>query len=160
MCHAEFESYFEDRSVQIAERALSAYKKRGRSGRALIALMTFSPLSPQPIPKTLDTVQFDDPTKRVNKVVSQFTIGVRKGNHGIRAENILAMLYPVGIKRTDLDATFLTTIDSYGQNRGASAHQSVSVQQPIDPVTEVTMVASLLAEIRKLDLKLQRLVAD
>ncbi len=158
MAHAEFESYFEDRAIQIARNAKTLYMQRGKSGRALVALMTFSQLATQPIPKTLATLNFDDPIARVNKVVLQFTNEVRIRNHGIREGNLLAMLYPIGIRRVDIDATFLNTIDSYGQNRGASAHQSIRVQQPIDPVIEVTMVDNLLIELRKLDLKLQRLI--
>ncbi len=159
LAHAEFEAYFEDRAVQIANRARSSYLKRGRAGRALIALMTFSPLGAQTTPKTLTTTNFDDPHTRVQRVVSQFITEVTKHNHGIKEENILAMLYAIGVKRPEIDATFLNTLNSYARNRGASAHQSIHTQQTIDPVSEVTTVDELVEEIRKLDLKLQRLVS-
>ena len=159
MAHAEFESYFEDRSIQIAANALKSYKRRGHCGRVLAALMTFSPLAPQSPPSSLNTnAKFDDPISRVHRVVAQFSTTVRDLNHGIKEANIIGMLYPIGLTETDLDATFLNTLDSYGQNRGLSAHQSIKAQQPIDPVTELKMVNDLIREVQKLDLKLQALI--
>ncbi|MEI9863695.1 MAG: HEPN domain-containing protein [Limisphaerales bacterium] len=159
MSHAEFESYFEDRAIQIAANALKSYVRRGRSGRVLAALMTFSPLALQSPPSSLNSnAKFDDPISRVHRVVAQFTTEVRDLNHGIKESNIIAMFYPVGVTKADLDATFLNTLNSYGQNRGVSAHQSVKAQQPIDPVTELKMVEDLIREIQKLDLILQALV--
>lgn len=159
LVHAEFESYFEDKAVQIAENALKNYVRKRRTGRVLAALMTFSPLTPQTPPSSLSPKgKFDDPDTRVYRVVAQFTKEVRDLNHGIKEANVISMLYPVGVKKTDLDPTFINTLTSYGHSRGLSAHQSVRAQQPIDPVTELKIVSDLLKEVKSLDLLLQKLI--
>lgn len=159
MAHAEFESYFEDRAVQVAARALKSYKNGKKNfGRVLVSLMAYSPLAPQSPPSSLNPkTKADDPFTRIHRVVAQFTKEVRDSNHGVKEPNIIAMLCPIGISDADLDATFLNTLNSYGQNRGASAHQSIKAQQPIDPVTELKTVHDLLAEVQKLDIKLEAL---
>lgn len=151
LCHAEFESFLEDRSIEIADAALQTFKAKNRTGHALASLMTFSPLSPQSPPASLGWNGIDRPINRVHRVVSQFKAMVSSGNHGIKEANVIAMLYPLGFTETNLDTTLLATLNSYGKNRGSTAHQAAHTQQPIDPVSEVKTVRWILTEFEALD---------
>lgn len=158
LVHAEVEAYLEDRVKEIADRALEVFKKRSRTGRALAALMAFSPLSPQGIPESLTPkIRYEKPLTRVHRIVAQFKAAVAEGNNGIKEVNVIRMCYPIGIEEADLDATFMNTLNSYGASRGDTAHRSFRTQQPIDPVTEVSVVKQLIVELEKLDEKFQLL---
>jgi len=75
-------------------------------------------------------------------------------NHGIREKNLLGMLLPIGIESDDIDATWLATIDGFGQDRGSAAHKSSAVsrtQQPPDPKNEFDRVTYLLQGLKDID---------
>lgn len=158
LVHAEFESYFEDRAIEIADRSLAEFLKSGRTNIVIAALMAFSPLTPQSPPSSLNKIsQIEIPVARVQKIVGHFRKSIREGNHGIKEKNIISIFLPIGLPVAALDPTFLNTLNSYGASRGASAHQSVRTQAPIDPATETRTVSDLLKEIAKLDLHIQLL---
>ncbi|MDH4029199.1 MAG: hypothetical protein OEU95_10250, partial [Nitrospirota bacterium] len=64
---------------------------------------------------------------------------------------------PLGINHNDIDATWLTTMDSYGNNRGLVAHKSSSVQKQIDKNDELKDVEFILKGLEELDIKLRGL---
>ena len=76
---------------------------------------------------------------------------ITSANHGIKEANVIAMLYPLGFTEADLDTTLLATLNSYGANRGSTAHQAAHTQQPIDPKSEKETVNLILTEFKKLD---------
>jgi hypothetical protein len=156
LSHAEFESYLEDRALEIATKALHSFVVRGKTGHALAAMMSFSPLSPQSPPGNLNTSNIDLPTNRVHRVVSQYKLSVSHANHGIKESNIISMLFPIGFIDSELDVTLLATLSSYGGNRGSTAHQSAHTQIPIDPVSEVVTVDWITEELKKLDILLTK----
>jgi hypothetical protein len=158
LVHAEFEAYFEDRVTEIADCALRTFTTRNRAGRALAALMTYSPVATPELPKSLaSTTPSNNPSARVRRIIGHFKTEVNQGNHGIKERNVIKMCFPVGIEQADLDPTFMNTLNSYATSRGATAHQSFKAQQPIDPVTEVAVVSGLVIELEKLDVKFQML---
>src|SRR5262249_28485668 len=61
-------------------------------------------------------------------------------NNGIREENLVALLQPVGIDRADIDSTWLNTVDTFGFHRGEVAHSTVGAQKPIAPLSELVTV--------------------
>lgn len=74
-----------------------------------------------------------------------------QNNHGIRESNLVALLQPVGIELADLDGTWVSTIDSFGNARGEVAHGAVGTQRPIDPLTERITVKQLRDGFADLD---------
>jgi hypothetical protein len=58
---------------------------------------------------------------------------------------------PVGFACTEVDATWLSTVDSFAANRGETAHTSFRAQQQLDPQNEKNTVAQILAGLRLID---------
>ena len=54
-------------------------------------------------------------------------------NHGIKEKNILGLLLPIRLSMSDINQTWLATIDSFGSDQGNTAHRSVRAYQPPDP---------------------------
>ena len=75
-------------------------------------------------------------------------------NHGIRERNILRLLLPIGINEYDIDTTWLSTTDSFSQDRGESAHRSNRVANPLDPKTEHDRVGQILEGLMAIDHRL------
>lgn len=74
-----------------------------------------------------------------------------KKNHGVRKDNILALLKPLGINGTQLDNVWLETMDAYGAIRGGFAHNSQRATRPVDPLTEQNLLyQQILPELKKL----------
>jgi hypothetical protein len=71
-----------------------------------------------------------------------------KSNHGIKEENIKKLFGPLGYKIDDFDATFISTLSSFGALRGETAHTSANkTQQPLDQNTELNRIRDLLSGI-------------
>lgn len=76
-----------------------------------------------------------------------------KKNHGVRKDNILSLLRPLGINGTQLDNVWLETMDAYGAIRGGFAHNSQRATRPVDPLTEQNLLyQQILPELKKLEI--------
>lgn len=160
LAHAEFESYFEDRVVEIATNALKIWKNNNQTTITLVSLFAFSGLTSDKPPDSLTTNQqpqiLEEKLKldrKLSKVFGSFRKSV-KNNHGIREKNILLLLLPIGINSDDLDKVWLQEMNDFGAKRGEFAHQSASndkTRQPPDPKNELEMVNRLLQGLTHLD---------
>lgn len=92
----------------------------------------------------------------VDSVVSHMDKKLRKevrSNHGVKSENVLSLLKPVGLNGTHLDNLWLQTMDTYGEIRGGHAHNSRRATQPIDPKTEQDLIyMQILPELKRLEI--------
>ena len=93
---------------------------------------------------------------RIDKILTSFKSLIDK-NNGIRKENILKLVIPLGVDYSSIDPTWLTTIDSYGSSRGQVAHNSFSVQQQLDRNGELNNLGFVLKGIEEMDIKIQKL---
>lgn len=76
-----------------------------------------------------------------------------KNNNGVKSNNILAMLKPLGLNGSHLDNIWLQTMDTYGEVRGGHAHNSRRAVTPIDPQTEQNLVyRQILPQLQALEL--------
>lgn len=161
LAHAEFESYLEDRVVEIAINALKIWKNSNQTTITLVSLFAFSGLSLDKPPDSLIANQ--QPQKileeklildrKLGKAFNSFKNSV-ENNHGIREKNILLLLLPIGVNSEDLDRIWLQEIDDFGKKRGEFAHQSASndkTRQPPDPKNELEMVNRLLQGLIHID---------
>ena len=80
-----------------------------------------------------------------------------KKNHGIKEENLLEILLPVGISESQLDPLWLADMNAFGTARGDVAHRSGTVYKVIDPHLEFNTVQKLLPGLKKLDELLNKL---
>lgn len=146
LSHAEIESYLEDILEEKVKKAHSKWRSNRKQSNVLLALASFH--DGKISERTLED--------KINKIVQSFINKLRK-NHGIKEENINNMLLPIGLDSSDLDATWLNTMNSFGSNRGDVAHRSVRVQNLLDPVTLKNDIHNILQGIKDLDIKLKQL---
>jgi hypothetical protein len=93
---------------------------------------------------------------RIGEARSHF-IGAVQHNHGIKEENVLSLLFPVGIVERDLNQTWLNTMSSFGRDRGGFAHKSWLTVTPPDPMSIHQDVRLLIQGLGQIDKRLAEL---
>jgi hypothetical protein len=169
LAHAELETYFEDRSVEIAKLAWSSWQETRASSAPLLNLLGFCGQALSIPPETLVAPDENkkkgwpervELTERIKVAVQDFIRRVTIENHGIREVNLVRMLLPIGLHVSSIDATFVSRLDDFGKRRGEAAHKSSAVQQAVDPKDEYEAVRLLVTELTKLDAELDKLLAQ
>lgn len=142
LVHAEIESYFEDIAEEKVKKAFQTWQVNRQKSNVLLSLMSFNCVE----------YKEQEVEKRINKALTSYIHSLRN-NHGIKETNILNILLPAGFEYNDIDTTWLGTINSFGANRGAVAHSSAKVQQPLDPVILKSAVTQIIREMKNIDEK-------
>ena len=157
LAHAELEWYLEEIAVETANKAFDAWQHRGLVTRVLVAMVSSYADGKFRTPLQLQAMREEGDLKgRIEKCKNAFNTYAKGKNHGIREENILRLLLPLGIDETDIDQTWLSTTSSFGQSRGHSAHQSMKVYNPPDPKNELGIVNQILEGLSDIDAKLAK----
>ena len=169
LAHAEIEGFLEERAKVLARTALTGWRNSRQSSTSLVALMAFSGLEHRPPPNTLFAPQ---PSKskswpreveldeRVTAAVTAFNYRLSQ-NHGIKEENLLGILLPIGLGTDDIDPMLLAELNSLGSDRGATAHGSVQhVTTFPDPKDELDRVQRILDRLEEVDIKLGALESE
>jgi hypothetical protein len=146
LVHAELEAYFEEISEEKAKTAFRKWKGNRVKSNILISLVSF--YENKIVERNIEL--------RVNMALTHFIRCLRQ-NHGIKEENVLSMLLPIGLEHSDIDTAWLNTITSFATSRGEIAHTAAKVQQPIDPATLKFTVEKILEEVRVIDEKIRRI---
>ena len=154
LAHAEIEWYLELISSETANKAYEAWKVRGVITEPLIAMVVYNESPLVKIPETKPSTGQADLNSRIENSRNSFTSYSRSRNNGIRERNILRLLFPVGIREVDIDSTWLSTIDSFGKDRGETAHHSNRVSNPPDPKNEFDKVTQIVDGLVDIDRKL------
>lgn len=130
LAHAEFEAYLEERCWDIASQSIQQWHNSQSPRKVLMSLLTRC----GPEPSKGQTL-----TERIWTAGNNYKQKI-KLNHGIREANLVSILQPISIELTDLDSTWVSTVDSFGSARGEVAHNAIGTQRPIDPQTELATV--------------------
>lgn len=147
LVHAELEYFFEERALDIADRAFDLLRTKSRPSRPIIHLLSNIVGSYTGLPTKLGT-----PTTSLSiagKVVQQYKHGINN-NHGIRISNLLQILLPIGILESEIDSVWLSTTDGFGAKRGATAHSS-SIMYTIDPQDDFNTVTQIMSGVSDID---------
>lgn len=161
MAHAEIEACVEDLATGVASTACNLWLADRRPRQCVISLLAYHDGKLGNIPSTIsETGTSESPLRvRVAAARDQYIRSVKTQNHGIREENILRVLLPVGVLESDLDSAWLQEIDAFGSARGDTAHQALRTQQPPDPAAEYATVRRIVVGLRKVDTRLAALTA-
>jgi hypothetical protein len=161
LVHAEFETYFEDFGISIASDAFDAWCLDRRPRSCLVSIAAFHVGGLGKLPEELPALAKATPgflRDRIETAKKHYCTLLREQNHGIREDNLMQILLPIGIREFEIDRTWLSSIDSYGRARGEVAHGRT--QQPPDALTELGTVEQLLSGLRPLDEALTRLARE
>jgi hypothetical protein len=152
LVHAEIESFIEQRAHAIALKAREKWDKDRSPSKVLISLIAFREN------KAVSARDLKDELDRKKTRTEDCVIAACKSyshtvanNHGIREDNLLKLLFPIGVRAHQLDPVWLSTIDSFGATRGLAAHSAVGAVQQVDPKTEKDTVDKLLQGLEQLD---------
>ncbi len=156
LVHAEVESYLEDRSIELLNLAWSGWQTARVPSDPILGMIAYGGVDTALPPKKLggdpeNQKAYDDlaePLKRAQNVWR----AAHKRNHGIKEENVLALLLPLGIRADDLDTTLLADLSSFGGARGEVAHRSaIGTTKQADPKDELDRASTLVTDLLKLD---------
>jgi hypothetical protein len=155
LVHAEIEAYFEDKARDKVNHALNKWKTNRQKSTCLKSVLAFSgnDISYENKPKSdSNNIEF-----RINCAVSHFLSLVGK-NNGVKKNDILNLMIPMGLEISQLDDTWLNTMDSFGAIRGKIAHNSIAVQTMLDRNSERSRINDqIVPEIERLDALIQKL---
>lgn len=137
LCHAEFEDYFESIALKLLERGVKKWERRQVANYNLASLL---------IEHNRIEINGSIETK-LYKIVADYR-NIVKNNHGIKGDNIKKLYQPLGYRTEDFDALFLSTLESYGKERGEIAHMSIKhTQQLLDKNDEYNKIEEILMGI-------------
>ena len=146
LAHAEIEAFCEDIIRNKVDAAKHAYDRHGRVSPVMRKLVSY-----YVVRKGRSWSDTKAPSTELVNSAAQSHMSALRDNHGIKQSNLEKLLYPVGVLQTQLNATFLAQMDSFGTNRGRHAHSSTTTTSAPDPVTEITTVNQILIGLLDLD---------
>ena len=157
LAHAEIEWYLEQIASETANIAAENWQKHRQVTKPLLTMVAYVDTHLGGVPNPKQPGVLRDLDSRVEESRKRFNNYARARNNGIKEENILRLLLPVGISESNIDQTWLSTTDSFGQNRGETAHRSNQVSNPPDPKNEFDIVTQILEGLSAIDEKLLEL---
>ena len=89
--------------------------------------------------------------KEIVDVAFRQYIQIHERNHGVREANLKRLILPIGVRKDDLDQTWIVNLEEFGKRRGELAHKTAKVQQQIDPKAELDTVKELVIGLKMLD---------
>jgi len=169
LAHAEFESYVEDRVRDLYLAAISAWVENNVMTKIVACMLAFSSTEIDDVPTTKVPVQANQKQKwnrkiklvgRISKCANSYR-HIIETNHGIKEENLLKLLLPIGIEADEIDDIWLAAMNSFGEERGSVAHSSGSnyrTKTLPDPKTEMDKINNVLEGLKVIDTLLDQLI--
>lgn len=142
LAHAEIEAYFEDIAEEKVKKSFKAWDNKKTKSKVLMSLGFFLDKK-----FTKNDVYLVD---RIYKILRIYFANLRK-NHGIREDNILSILLPIGVEYHEIDPILLNDLNSFGKERGTVAHKSSQTYTVLDPAIEKSRVQNLILQISSVD---------
>lgn len=168
LAHAEFEAYFEDRVKDLYLAAINAWDRNSIMTKVVACMLAFSTTEIDDIPPTKAPTQLSQRQKwdkkikltgRISKCANSYR-HIIDTNHGIKEENLLKLLLPIGIEADEIDDIWLAAMNSFGEERGSVAHSSGSNYRTTtlpDPKIELDKVNNVLEGLKAVDILLDQL---
>lgn len=168
LVHAEIESYFEGIARDIAVKAVTIWKNNKITSITLVSLVVYSGSSFKKVPtEIIDLTGKDNDSidNRIDSAMKSFMGYLKDHNHGIKEENLLRLLLPIGVQSNDIDPAWLAEIDQFGKQRGGIAHQSsmktTTEESPYHEIEKVyNTVENIFSGIQELDNKLDNILTN
>ena len=154
---AEFERYFEERAYSVALKARDNKLKTPanemvRSALCASYLTGFVLETSVEVPRAKIARNFFevDYASFLNQAIVAYEKAV-KDNHGVRDDNLRAILRPIAFRFEAIDPLFLPEVTTFAKQRGEIAHIGVCVTMQLDPKTELAKLSNLLSLAESID---------
>lgn len=152
LSHAALEDYLEGIALEVVDSSLRAFKADQSPRTSLLALLTYAADAEPANAFAGGQWGIRGHLQDSRQALRQWT----ERNNGLKAKDVLRLLLPVGIKESDLGATWLQHMDDLGELRGRVAHKAnlPGAQAPLDPHDALEAVARVLPNLCRVDAKL------
>lgn len=173
LAHAEFEAYFEDRVIEIAVAAREAFHQKAQVCRSVVCLLGFVDGAGKGPSKKLTSAEQDkeklgkwlseiDIKSRVSFATSSFIRYVKEDNHGIKEKDLAAVLIPIGVPYYAFGPLVVAGLNTLGAVRGEYVHggRARYVTKSLDPKSQYEDLHQLTMEVEKIDIELDKLLAE
>jgi len=151
LSHAEIESYIENIILYKVSIEKVKLQQAKQISNCIACIMAYNKTEFPNISSHLAEISNrNDIIFRTSAIIYTFESQVKR-NNGIKEENIIPLLVPLGIDYQSLSQTLLNTMSSFGQNRGSTAHNSSKVQHLINPNDEISMVNQIIQDLQLVD---------
>ncbi|WP_189862481.1 hypothetical protein [Streptomyces poonensis] len=155
LAHAEFESFIEDRALEVIVNAHGEWERTGRIRPSLLSLMSHWDSNPK-IPENLadlgdKSIKYPTLTARIESAKKHYSTYIKKRNNGIKEKNLLLILLPLGVTKDEIDADWLDDTEGWATDRGTVAHTSAKMQVQLDPKIELATVRKVRDGFRDID---------
>lgn len=152
LVHAEIEAYVEQLVIRKAVDSLDLWRSGRKASKCLLSIVAFCEMELGAAPPHLAAIgPRNDLEERVNRATNTFIKRIRTKNNGIKEENLVPLLIPIGLDSSEVSQTLLNNLSSFGRNRGEIAHNSSKVVQPISPIDELSIIDQILSDLKDLD---------
>jgi len=151
--HSEIEYYFESIAIKKVEKSLSLWLHDQTINATLLGIMAFSRNFLPNVPRKLSEISNrNDLNFRIHSTVKWYKDLIEKSNNGIKENNIIPIIVPLGIDYTKINQELLSALTTYGSKRGELAHVSYAkVINIMDPSDEIQATELIVTEIKILD---------
>lgn len=157
LAHAEIEAFLEDVTFEAAKRSVSAWSRERKISDTLFCLIAhyhhgfaIDPLESPPFPDSSRPKMKESIKELVDVAMKQYR-AIHNNNNGVREDNVVRLIIPIGVRKEDLDPLWITNLNEFGKQRGDVAHSTAKVQHQIDPRSEWHTVEDLVLGLKKLD---------
>jgi hypothetical protein len=151
LSHAEIEFYIENLVLSKIENEKAKWNSTKTITNSIGSLLSYSKFEFPNVSSHLSEVSSrNDAHYRITTIITIYENNIKK-NNGIKEENIIPILIPIGIEYQSISQTLLNNLSSFGRNRGNTAHNSSKVQQLINPNDEINIVSQILQELVDID---------
>lgn len=147
LVHAEFESYFEKLSVDLAKSRVSSIEDGSFGLPEALFLYEAGRLSQD---KKLSHSKMIDAAKALESLHKREVV---HSNHGIKTRNIEKLFRPFGPIGDFFDTGLGPMLDAFGANRGECAHEGATfgIKKEINPFETRKEILDLLKALKQFD---------
>jgi hypothetical protein len=161
LCHAEFETYLEDRSRNIAELARTRWLSQKRKSLTLTTISLVAYYGKGNIPSAVPKVSHKDfATSDITPLIRDATdehLSHVNSNNGIKEKDVVRLLLPIGLRISQMSAFAIAELNAYGAVRGKIAHRSHSIRAALNARDERDRAQRVLNELLAIDTALSHL---
>jgi hypothetical protein len=152
LSHGAIEDYLEGICIEVVDAAIASFQADSKPRTALMALLHYGGHGDPGIVSTGGPWEIREALKRSRKQL----LAWRDSNNGVKQADVLRLLLPVGLKESDMGATWLQTMSELGELRGAVAHHGhgPTARNPLDVKDALVKVQVVLPTLCRVDARL------
>ena len=153
LASAALENYVEERCLEIAKSGCArlARSQPSATGRALAVWSTMQDRWTPASVMYIHEVDAVSNSTDAQTALAAYTKAVKK-SHGIAARDLRNLVYPLGLRESQVPEVLLNSLDDLAEKRNPASHAYVRLQT--EPELEVKVLGQILMPLRQLDVDL------